>query len=468
MAGNKKNKKTSNIITYNRKGHFNIGILLFGIIFLYLVIMVVLYVTANRTTPYEVRVGSILNDTSYTGIAIREEAIVGAEYDGYINYYSMENRKVKVGTNIYTTSDSEIIQKNDSSAKTDGEKKELTSDQETSLGILIQSFADDFSDAAFSQVYPFKNSVENSISTISSANKASYLDELLAANSSLMLSKSTDDGIIVYSADGYEALKQEDVTLKTFDRTTYHANDFYDNMKVTAGDPVYKLITSENWSVVVPISEKTAEVLKGKRSVRVRFSKDNEMLIAGLSMERKDNHYFAYLSFNSAMVRYASERFLDLELILEDSTGLKIPKSALTKKAFYIVPMEYLNPGGNSSEKGVLRKTKNKKGEETTEFLTTTIYYTEGDMAYLDPNVISEGDVLLKPESTMTYIVREQRKLDGVFHINKGYAVFKQIKILCESEDYYIVEAGNDYGLANYDHIALDSKNVKENDIITQ
>ena len=50
--------------------------------------------------------------------------------------------------------------------------------------------------------------------------------------------------------------------------------------------------------------------------------------------------------------------------------------------------------------------------------------------------------------------------------INKGYAVFKQIQILCESEEYYIVETGNDYGLANYDHIALVGKDVQENDIV--
>ena len=50
--------------------------------------------------------------------------------------------------------------------------------------------------------------------------------------------------------------------------------------------------------------------------------------------------------------------------------------------------------------------------------------------------------------------------------INKGYAVFKQINILCKSDEYYIVEEGNDYGLSNYDHIALDGKSVQDNDIV--
>lgn len=54
------------------------------------------------------------------------------------------------------------------------------------------------------------------------------------------------------------------------------------------------------------------------------------------------------------MVRYAKDRYLDIELILEDESGLKIPKSSVTKKDFYLVPENYLTQGGNSKETGVL------------------------------------------------------------------------------------------------------------------
>ena len=64
---------TSNIRTYRKKKYINIGLIIFGIIFLYLIITIVLYLTAPRITPYEVREGSILKDNAYTGIAIRNE-----------------------------------------------------------------------------------------------------------------------------------------------------------------------------------------------------------------------------------------------------------------------------------------------------------------------------------------------------------------------------------------------------------
>ena len=74
----------------------------------------------------------------------------------------------------------------------------------------------------------------------------------------------------------------------------------------------------------------------------------------------------------------------------------------------------------------------------------------------------------MKPESLEKMTLTEKVSLDGVYNVNKGYAVFTQINILCESEDYYIIEEGSSYGLANYDHIALDGSMIQDNQIISQ
>ena len=87
-------------------------------------------------------------------------------------------------------------------------------------------------------------------------------------------------------------------------------------------------------------------------------------------------------------------------------------------------------------------------------------------MVYLDPQVFEEECVLIRPESSETYPLKAAKSLKGVYNINKGYAVFKQIEILCESDEYYIVKAGNDYSLTNYDHIALDGDTVTENSVV--
>ena len=56
--------------------------------------------------------------------------------------------------------------------------------------------------------------------------------------------------------------------------------------------------------------------------------------------------------------------------------------------------------------------------------------------------------------------------LKGVYNINKGYAVFKQIDILYQNEEYTVVRTGTSYGIALYDHIALDGSKVKENELV--
>ena len=101
----------TNIVKYKKKMHLNIGIVLFGIILFYLIATVIMYVATDRTTSYEVRMGSILNDISYTGMAIREESIVTSKQGGYVNYYTNTSIKSKVGTKIGVISPHEIIEK---------------------------------------------------------------------------------------------------------------------------------------------------------------------------------------------------------------------------------------------------------------------------------------------------------------------------------------------------------------------
>ena len=141
---------------------------------------------------------------------------------------------------------------------------------------------------------------------------------------------------------------------------------------------------------------------------------------------------------------------------MADHTGLKIPKSAVTKKNFYVISEDYLTQGGNSNSTGVLIDT----GKENAQFQSVDIYYrdTSTGSVYIDPDDFEENTTLRKPDSSDTCQLNKTWKLKGVYNINRGYAVFRQVQILCESDEYYIVQSGDDYGLSNYDHIALTGK----------
>ena len=215
--------------------------------------------------------------------------------------------------------------------------------------------------------------------------------------------------------------------------------------------------------MVISLSDDAAKELEEKTRVRVKFSKDNQTERADFEIRRTSGTNYGILTFHTSMIRYAKERYLDIELILEDESGLKIPKSAVVDKKFYTIPRDYLTQS-SSKDTGVLIDT----GADAAEFKKVDVYYwnKEDDTVYLDPLVFREGTVLVRPESSENYPLKMTKALKGVYNINKGYAVFKQIEILCESDEYYIVKSGNDYSLTNYDHIALDGDTVTENSVV--
>ena len=72
------------------------------------------------------------------------------------------------------------------------------------------------------------------------------------------------------------------------------------------------------------------------------------------------------------------------------------------------------------------------------------------------------------PESSDTVTLGKTDSLKGVYNVNKGYAVFRQVQILSEGDEYYIIAEGNSYSLSNYDHIALNGDSVRDNQIVSQ
>lgn len=463
MAGK---KEITDISSYKKKWQFNIGLLIFGIIFIYLVVTVLMYMTRTHVTAYEVREGSIVKDTAYTGLAVRQEEVITTDRDGYINYYVNEGSKIGLGQNVYTMSD-EMLAKPEQAADAN---RELSDEEQNSLLLRIQKFNDNSDIQNFDNVYTLKSDIESSLQSISNQTRVDLLNQMIASNEieNLQLYPTSKDGIISYSIDGMEGLKIEDVTKKMLEREEYSIEELTSNEKRITGQAAYKLITSNSWSLAIELSEQVAMQLRDTKEIKVRFSKDDQTTWANLEVREQDDIYMGILSFDNAMVRYLADRYVSMELVLQNESGLKIPKSSVTKKAFYVVPQDYITQGGNGKETGILRKSEGKKGNETTEFVKTDIYFTKDDKVYLDPNAFESGDVLLKPESNDTYPLQEKKNLKGVFNINKGYAVFKQIEILGESEEYYIVQEGNSYGLSNYDHIALDSSNIHENDVVFQ
>ena len=203
--------KLTNIQVYRKKWNFNIGIIIFGVIFVYLVITVLTYVTAKHISVYEVREGSILRDNSYTGIIIRQEEIVDSQEDGYVNYFVTETSKVGKKTNVYSISKDEIdfssIETEDAVVDENGNtlESELTTEEKNSIITKTQNFTESFSDIKYEDVYTLKDSINNIITANSTQGRQAQLNVMLqSGQSGLSVYPAEDDGIVLYSIDGYE------------------------------------------------------------------------------------------------------------------------------------------------------------------------------------------------------------------------------------------------------------------------
>jgi len=424
-----------------------------------------MYFTSSHIIGYEVKAGSLSVNNVYKGIAIRKEEVVNSADSGYINYFTREGGRVAVGDLVYTVDEtgrlSEMIGTGDpdENSLSDSDLNELKSE--------ILAFTNSFSPKNFGEVYDFKYNVEGTVMKLANYSILENIDGLNNSSEAglVNLCRAAKTGIVVYSTDGYESLTADQVTAADFDLTDYEKKPLISNELVDRGDPAYKLSLSENWSIVIPVTPERATELLEKEYVKVKFLKNQDISWGQVFIHENEDGTYAELAFNNSMITFCTDRYIDIELVAEDETGLKIPNSAIVEKEFFLVPTEYVTKGGSNGANGVYRESYTENGDLVKEFVETPIYNEEDGEYYLDDSVLRIGDYILNPDSEERYPVSKRGKLTGVYNINKGYADFKQIQVLYDNEEYSIVKSGTTYGLSVYDYIALDSSSVEENDL---
>lgn len=487
--GKKISKKLKQFFLFLKKLlTFNITTIMFGVLLLYMIITVVLYATSDHVTSYQVTVGPLTKNPVCSALALREEQLVPAGGSGYINYYAREGMQVRKNGSVYALDDK----------KTEAADVELSAEQLEKMRANMAKFSYGFQGSDFYDTYSFKYELQGNIlhasgimdetdTSTEAAEEDSNVLKGQAVGASVSLGNqkvftSPEAGVVVYSTDGYEKKTPEALKESDFDEKAYKKTELLTNEKIKKGDPVYKVITSEEWTLMVPLTDKLAATIADRSSIKVKFLKDGESQNGALSIVTIGDQKVAQIHLKNGMARYASDRFLEIELVVNTRSGLKIPVSSIVTKEFYLIPRDFLANGNNTEGKGFIRELQKKNKASTTEFIEPVIYKeideegneitydtadTPGGYCYVDKETFQEGDVLIKPDSNETFVVGEVDYLEGVYGMNKGYAVFRQIEILDQNEEYCIVEQGTSYGLQPFDYIVLDGEKVQEEDILS-
>lgn len=460
--------KKDKVNSLNDSGY--IGVIIFAIILIYIVFNVFTYFTQVHIAKYEVEQGTMAANNIYTGLVLRDEVVYHAEYAGAVNYYVKDYAKVGFNDMIYSIDEHGSIADKINEAKQDG----ITISEATAEEVvkLLDDFEASYSKAEFYHTYSFKeqiNAILNEAVNLDALLKISNYADQAEQNNTFHKVRSPKAGIISYYLDGFEGVTVDTFQAAMFDESTYKRTNLKAKLETSVGEPAYKLINSESWNVILPISAELATELYQDDDfiIHIRFVKDSKEIYANFDIVERSGAYYLVLSLKNAMVRYAADRYVDVELLLAEETGLKIPNTAITEKEFYTIPVDYFLKGDDSNEEGLLIERSDENGNVTTEFINPTIYYKTDDFCYIDSEHVTAGERIVKPESQDRYIIgHDTAALKGVYNINKGYAVFKQIEILFQNEEYSIVKTGTSYGIALYDHIALDGSKIKEDELI--
>lgn len=464
-------RKKRNIIRFPNGIHLNVGIVIFIFIAVYIAFNVYNYFSAVQIGIYEVEQGTIEVNTSYTGLILRQETVITAQQTGKLDYYLKDNTKAANGTLICSVDENGNVSDKISAAANDASAV-LAEENLTDIQNSVYEYMKVYDDGNFYQTYNFKSDISGKLMeamNLGALDAVSDYTDYARDNRTFHLYYAAQPGIVAYYTDGYESYTTDRITADIFNQSDYQKKSLKTSGEVQSGEPVYKLITDENWQIVVPIDETMRDTLADGEVTEISFKEDDTTAWADYTIEKRDGQFYLILNLRNSMIRYAYERFIDINILLDQQTGLKIPNSAITVKTFDLVPNDYFTKGNDSDTSGLLVERLLEDGTYgKAEFVPVTVYYQTEDKSYISQDNIKQGDLIVKTDSTERYEIAETDRLKGVYNVNKGYAVFKQIVELYHNDDYTIVESGTDYGIALYDHIALEGSTLNEDQMIVQ
>lgn len=453
-------------------GHFrmNIGTGIFIVILIYVFIRIIMSIPKESISIYEVQNSYIDTNINTTALIVREETLVNAESSGYISYYVRDGEKIGKNKTVYTIDETGSVYEKLKDA--DSDKLAMSNEGLTEVRTRISNYENYFDYSSFADVYNFKYDIENAVLELTNEaliEQLTSLDDETANASTYKKVATTEAGIITYYQDGYENFDINNFKASDIDKSNYKKDTLKSSEIINAGEPVYKLVTSESWYLLAPITQKEAETLKDEDSVQINIHNSSKNITCNFKLTTKGESNFIIISLNQQMVNYINNRFIDIVILMDQNNGLKIPNTSITKKKVYKIPLDYLSTGSDSTEQNLLNLKKlDDKGEVTIKQVKPDIYKTDDKFCYVNPDDFEDSDVLVNTQTndTLALSSADSAEIEGVFCVNQGITTFRYIDILYQDSEYTIVRTNVDYSIAWYDRIVLNQSTVKENQII--
>ena len=380
-----------------------------------------------------------------------------------------DGKRAAVGSRVYSLDATGDLKKlMEASA---GKEDTISDSSVIEMKKKLSNFASNYSDSDFEYVYDTKYLLDNAASEYSNLINIENIDNISNENGlSLNVITSPYSGEISYAIDDIAEKKEEDLTKSDFDTSKHPISYIKNEQLIEAETKVYRIVNSESWSIYFEFEKGEEELYTEKKTLTVKFKSNGLTLTGDYSVvETKDGYSLGKLTFDKYMVQFISNRYAEFDIQSSVVNGLKIPSKCVLEKDFYTIPVEYMAKGGDGVSDGFYKQV-DKDGTTSTVFVPEDIIKITDANCYIstENKDIVSGDKLIKPDSNDIFEVSNKEKLLGVYNINKGYTVFKNIDILGSNKEFYIVDKGTKYGLKVYDHILLNPDGFKEGEFIYQ
>ncbi len=448
------------------KVHFTYFIALF--VMIYLVAQFVIFLSRDTLNYVVAKQGEIVETFSAQGVVIREEQLVKATADGIVQYYHPGGKELQKGSLVCTLMDDyygDILEEKISEIYSQiqeadrGEYEEASNSLDNSISSAIASYLRNKTENDYAAMYRLKENLEDAVSkrkdmySLMSNTKVAallsqqgiYLNEQSSVLSNLYLS---DAGVIDYSYDGYEGWTVDQIGADFINQYNGAYSYFEINMqKITSGTPLYRLISSPVWNIVIYITEEQAQYFSGEYSVSFVYNSTEKMTGIIQSLEQVgDNQYKLVLKLNSKVQEFMNDRIANLVFTKNSRRGIKISDSCIVQQSYYCVPAAYIVSSGN--DQGVLAV----EGSGVS-FKKLTVAAVVDGKAYIElGESVQAGTVIQAENSTDTTTISEIEQVEGVYVVNGGYEQFQIIKKIYQAQGYAIVE-----GISLYDRIKINS-----------
>ena len=171
----------------------------------------------------------------------------------------------------------------------------MNADEWNSILLKAQGFNESYSPEEFKTASNLKSEVTAILQNNTTQSRVAQLNSILQSGN-VDAFQSQDDGIVELSVDGYENLTTDNITDEMFDKANYSVTELSGNQKIDAGQPVYRLVTDEEWTVTIRLTSDLAETFQKKMngedslSVEVKFLQIYHSILPGLRDTGKKRH----------------------------------------------------------------------------------------------------------------------------------------------------------------------------------